>query len=103
MIRRPPRSTLFPYTTLFRSKASELLYGQIPQLEKKLAAAGDGDGRLVNEAVTEEGIAAVVSRWTGIPVEKMLEGERAKLIRMEDELRKRVVGQEEALDRKSVV
>src|SRR3712207_6303291 len=70
----------------------------MPQLERKLAAAGDGDSRLVNEAVTEEGIAAVVSRWTGIPVEKMLEGERAKLLRMEDQLRKRVVGQEEALE-----
>ena len=80
------------------TKASELLYGTIPSLEKKLAQAGDGDARLVNEAVTEEGIAAVVSRWTGIPVEKMLEGERAKLLRMEDELRKRVVGQEEALE-----
>ena len=80
------------------TKASELLYGTIPLLEKRLAAAGDGDARLVNEAVTEEGIAAVVSRWTGIPVEKMLEGERAKLMRMEDELRKRVVGQEEALE-----
>src|SRR3712207_3300284 len=80
------------------ARASELLYGQIPQLERQLAAAGDGDGRLVNEAVTEEGIAAVVSRWTGIPVEKMLEGERAKLLRMEDQLRKRVVGQEEALE-----
>ena len=80
------------------ARASELLYGVIPQLERKLAAAGDGDWRLVNEAVTEEGIAAVVSRWTGIPVEKMLEGERAKLLRMEDQLRKRVVGQEEALE-----
>jgi ATP-dependent Clp protease ATP-binding subunit ClpB len=79
-------------------KASELLYGTIPQLEKRLAAAGDGDARLVNESVTEEGIAAVVSRWTGIPVEKMLEGERAKLLRMEDQLRRRVVGQEEALE-----
>ena len=80
------------------ARASELLYGVIPQLERKLPAAGDGDLRLVNEAVTEEGIAAVVSRWTGIPVEKMLEGERAKLLRMEDQLRKRVVGQEEALE-----
>ena len=51
----------------------------------------------MNEAVTEESIAAVVSRWTGVPVDKMLEGERAKLLRMEDELRKRVIGQEEAL------
>ncbi len=80
------------------AKASELLYGVIPQLEKKLQEAGDGDSRLLNEAVTEEGIAAVVSRWTGIPVEKMLEGERAKLLKMEEQLRQRVVGQEEALE-----
>ena len=80
------------------ARAGELKYGVIPGLEKQIASAGDGDGRLVNEAVTEEGIAAVVSRWTGIPVEKMLEGERAKLLRMEDQLRKRVVGQEEALE-----
>jgi len=80
------------------ARAGELKYGVIPGIEKQIASAGDGDGRLVNEAVTEEGIAAVVSRWTGIPVEKMLEGERAKLLRMEDELRKRVVGQEEALE-----
>ncbi|NKC29907.1 ATP-dependent chaperone ClpB [Falsiroseomonas selenitidurans] len=80
------------------ARASELRFGVIPQLEKKLAEAGDGDARLVNEAVTEEAIAAVVSRWTGIPVEKMLEGERAKLLKMEDQLRQRVVGQEEALE-----
>ncbi|MBR0652982.1 ATP-dependent chaperone ClpB [Roseomonas terrae] len=80
------------------ARAGEIKYGVIPGLEKKIADAGDGDARLVNEAVTEEGIAAVVSRWTGVPVEKMLEGERAKLLRMEDELRKRVVGQEEALE-----
>ena len=79
-------------------RASELMYGVIPQLEKKLSTAGDGDARLVNEAVTEEGIAGVVSRWTGIPVEKMLEGERAKLLKMEDQLRQRVVGQQEALE-----
>ena len=80
------------------ARAGELKYGVIPDLEKKIAATGDGDARLVNEAVTEEGIAGVVSRWTGIPVEKMLEGERAKLLKMEDALRKRVVGQEEALE-----
>ncbi|WP_424814813.1 ATP-dependent chaperone ClpB [Roseococcus sp. YIM B11640] len=80
------------------NKAAELRYGTIPALEKQIAEAGEGGARLVNEAVTEEGIAAVVSRWTGIPVEKMLEGERAKLLRMEDELRRRVVGQEEALE-----
>ncbi|HEY6432047.1 MAG TPA: ATP-dependent chaperone ClpB [Acetobacteraceae bacterium] len=77
------------------ARASELLYGVIPGIEKKLAAAADG--RLVNEAVTEEGVAAVVSRWTGIPVDRMLEGERAKLLRMEQEMRRRVVGQDEAL------
>jgi ATP-dependent Clp protease ATP-binding subunit ClpB len=80
------------------NKAAELRYATIPSLEKKLAAAGEGGAKLVNEAVTEEGIAGVVSRWTGIPVEKMLEGERAKLLRMEAELRRRVVGQEEALE-----
>jgi ATP-dependent Clp protease ATP-binding subunit ClpB len=80
------------------ARAGELKYGVIPTLERQIAEAGDGDGRLVNEAVTEEGIAAVVSRWTGIPVEKMLEGERAKLLKMEDQLRQRVVGQEEALE-----
>ncbi len=80
------------------NKAAELRYGTIPALEKQIAVAGQGEAKLVNEAVTEEGIAAVVSRWTGIPVEKMLEGERAKLLRMEDDLRRRVVGQEEALE-----
>jgi ATP-dependent Clp protease ATP-binding subunit ClpB len=78
------------------ARASQLLYGEIPGLEKQISANQDG-GRLVNESVTEEGIAAIVSRWTGVPVDKMLEGERAKLLRMEDELRKRVVGQEDAL------
>jgi ATP-dependent Clp protease ATP-binding subunit ClpB len=77
------------------AKASELLYGKIPVLEKQLAE--HGEGRLVNDAVTEESIAAIVSRWTGVPVEKMLEGERGKLLRMEEQLRKRVVGQEDAL------
>ncbi len=77
-------------------RASELLYGVIPGLEREAARAQDG-GRLVNEAVTEESIAGVVSRWTGVPVDKMLEGERVKLLRMEDELRRRVVGQEDAL------
>jgi len=77
------------------ARASELLYGEIPELEKKLAA--QSEGRLVDDAVTEESIAAIVSRWTGVPVEKMLEGERAKLLKMEDSLRQRVVGQEAAL------
>ncbi|HVZ06918.1 ATP-dependent chaperone ClpB [Rhodopila sp.] len=77
------------------ARAGELTYSIIPGIEAKIAKAGDG--KLVNEAVTEESIAAVVSRWTGVPVDKMLEGERAKLLRMEDELRKRVVGQDDAL------
>ena len=77
------------------ARASELLYGKIPELEKKLAT--QSEGRLVDDAVTEESIAAIVSRWTGVPVEKMLEGERAKLLKMEDSLRQRVVGQEAAL------
>jgi ATP-dependent Clp protease ATP-binding subunit ClpB len=77
------------------ARASELLYGVIPEIEKKLATSSDG--KLVNEAVTEEQIAGVVSRWTGIPVDKMLEGERDKLLHMEEQLRRRVVGQEEAL------
>ena len=77
-------------------RASALLYGEIPEIEKQLATAHDG-GRLVNESVTEEQIASVVSRWTGVPVDKMLEGERTKLLRMEDTLRHRVIGQEEAL------
>jgi ATP-dependent Clp protease ATP-binding subunit ClpB len=78
------------------ARASQLLYGEIPALEKRVAATHDS-GRLVNEAVTEEQVAAVVSRWTGIPVDKMLEGERDKLLRMEEGLRRRVVGQEDAL------
>ncbi len=78
------------------ARAGELTYGRVPELERKIAESGDG-GHLVNEAVTEDQIAAVVARWTGIPMERMLEGERAKLIRMEDELRHRVVGQEDAL------
>ena len=77
-------------------RASELKYGEIPDLERRLEKARDG-GRLVNEAVDEEQVASVVSRWTGVPVDKMLEGERGKLLRMEDALRKRVVGQEDAL------
>ncbi len=77
-------------------RASELMYGVIPQLEGQISAA-QSDGHLVNEAVTEDQIAGVVSRWTGVPVDRMLEGERAKLMRMEDNLRQRVVGQEEAL------
>ncbi|MFC6196556.1 ATP-dependent chaperone ClpB [Ponticaulis profundi] len=83
-------------------RASALKYGEIPQLEQQVkeAEARDGETReegLVSEVVRSENIAAVVSKWTGVPVDKMMEGEREKLLRMEDELRKRVVGQEEAL------
>jgi ATP-dependent Clp protease ATP-binding subunit ClpB len=79
-------------------RAGELTYSVIPELEKKLAEieAKRGDV-LVDEAVTADHIAQVVSRWTGIPVDKMLEGERGKLLRMEEELAKRVVGQAEAV------
>jgi ATP-dependent Clp protease ATP-binding subunit ClpB len=81
------------------ARASELKYGRIPQLEKQIADAESkgGDGGLVKEVVDAEAIAAVVSRWTGVPVEKMLEGEKAKLLAMEDALRHRVIGQEPAL------
>ena len=82
-------------------KAGELTYSVIPDLEKKLAdiekAGGTGGGSMVEEAVTPSHIAGVVSRWTGVPVDKMLEGEREKLLRMELELAKRVVGQSEAV------
>ncbi|MGE0627456.1 MAG: ATP-dependent chaperone ClpB [Hyphomicrobiaceae bacterium] len=82
------------------ARAGELRYGKIPDLEKKLAAleADEGRSAMVEEAVTPDHIAGVVSRWTGVPVEKMLEGEKDKLLRMEDELAKRVVGQREAVE-----
>ncbi len=80
------------------ARASELKYATIPELEKRLAASsGGGDNRLLNEEVTEADIAAVVSRWTGIPVDKMLSGEREKLLKMERTLQARVVGQDEAV------
>ena len=81
-------------------RASEIAYGEIPGLEKRLAeaeAAENSADAMTPEVVDAEQIAAVVSRWTGVPVEKMLEGEREKLLSMEDNLRGRVVGQEEAL------
>src|SRR5712672_2436295 len=82
------------------AKAGELAYGVIPDLEKKLKEAEGHEvqgGKGVKEEVTPEDIAAVVSRWTGVPVDKMLEGERTKLLRMEDQLHKRVIGQDEAV------
>jgi len=80
------------------AKAGELAYGRIPDLEKQLAAAEEqGSRQMLEEEVTAEHIASVVSRWTGIPVDKMLEGERTKLLKMEENLRRRVVGQDEAV------
>jgi ATP-dependent Clp protease ATP-binding subunit ClpB len=81
------------------AKAGELSYGVIPQLEKQLSEAEvqEENGVMVEEAVRPEQIAAVVERWTGIPMSKMLEGEREKLLRMEDQLHKRVVGQGQAV------
>ncbi len=79
-------------------RASEIKYGVIPDLEKQLEAAeAAAEHRMLNEVVTDSDIAAVVSRWTGIPVDKMLEGERDKLLRMEDSLRRDVIGQDEAI------
>jgi len=84
------------------AKASQLKYGTIPELEQKLADAPEegtakSGSALINEEVTADEIAYVVSKWTGIPVDKMLESEREKLLEMEGNLRRRVVGQEEAV------
>ena len=83
------------------TRLSELQYGRIPELEKELETAGSAvttvETRLLRNKVTEDEIAEVVSRWTGIPVARMLEGERQKLLRMEDEIHHRVVGQSEAV------
>ena len=81
------------------AKAGELSYGVIPELEKQLAEAEqrEDSGLMVEEAVRPEQIASVVERWTGIPMSKMLEGEREKLLRMEDDLHRRVVGQNAAV------
>src|SRR6202030_3551093 len=80
-------------------RAGELAYGRIPELEKKLAdiEANENAGEMMEEAVTANHIAQVVSRWTGVPVDKMLEGERDKLLKMEESLGSRVVGQAEAV------
>jgi len=80
-------------------RAGELAYGKIPELEKKLkeVEASERGGEVLEEAVTANHIAGVVSRWTGVPVDKMLEGEKDKLLRMEEEIGKRVVGQIEAV------
>jgi len=87
------------------NKAAELRYGVLPELEKRLSQANDaleaakrGGKSFLREEVTEEDVAAIVSRWTGIPVDKMLEGEMAKLNQMEERLHARVVGQEQAVE-----
>ncbi|HWJ72172.1 MAG TPA: ATP-dependent chaperone ClpB [Kaistia sp.] len=80
------------------AKAGELAYGTIPALERQLATAESAQtSAMMEEAVTPEHVAQIVARWTGVPVDKMLEGERDKLLRMEDDLAKRVVGQAEAV------
>ncbi|MGB5586512.1 MAG: ATP-dependent chaperone ClpB [Gammaproteobacteria bacterium] len=81
-------------------RMSELQYGRIPELEKRLAQAAEGESKetqLLRNKVTDEEIAEVVSKWTGIPVSRMLEGEREKLLRMEESIETRVVGQHEAV------
>ncbi|MHB1217869.1 MAG: ATP-dependent chaperone ClpB [Alphaproteobacteria bacterium] len=81
------------------AKAGELKYGRIPELERKLQEAEAASGkRMLNEEVTDNDIAAVVSRWTGVPVDRMLEGQREKLLAMENTLKARVVGQDEAIE-----
>jgi ATP-dependent Clp protease ATP-binding subunit ClpB len=84
-------------------KAAELKYGKLPELQKRLAdeeaaLAQSGAQRLLKEEVDADDIARIVSSWTGVPVTRLMEGEQAKLIRMEDELHKRVVGQDEAVE-----
>ncbi|NJC34543.1 ATP-dependent Clp protease ATP-binding subunit ClpB [Sphingomonas jejuensis] len=80
------------------ARMSELTYGTIPQLERQLAEAeGASKGAMLREEVTADDIASVVARWTGIPVERMMEGEREKLLGMEDAIGKRVIGQREAV------
>ncbi|MGN6358344.1 MAG: ATP-dependent chaperone ClpB [Novosphingobium sp.] len=80
------------------AKAGELAYGRIPELERQLSEAeGQANNALLREEVTSEDIAAVVSRWTGIPVDRMMEGEREKLLHMEETLGQRVIGQKDAV------
>ena len=82
-------------------KAAELQYGELPKLQQQLEIeekqVKESDRSLVHEAVTDDEIARIISRWTGIPVTKLTEGERTKLLGLEDELRKRVVGQDEGV------
>jgi len=79
------------------ARAGELSYGVIPELERKLTIREEAKDVMLNETITEDDIASIVARWTGVAMEKLLEGEKEKLLHMEENLRKRVVGQEEAL------
>ena len=80
------------------TRAGELTYGVIPDLEKRLQQAESQEvGAMINEVVRDEDIAAIVSRWTGVPVDRMMQGERDKLLKMEDHLRQSVIGQDEAV------
>ena len=82
------------------ARAGELAYGEIPELEERLKVAGSEDGddnQLLKEEVSDNDIASVISRWTGIPISKMLEGEREKLLSMEENIGQRVIGQDEAV------
>ena len=95
-----PRATRSPRRSAraITRKPAGITYGTIPELEKKLQdAESQGNSVLVDEAVTASHVAQVVSRWTGVPVDKMLEGEREKLLKMEEEIARRVVGQREAV------
>src|SRR5947209_12128686 len=100
MLRPPPRPTLFPYTTLFRSKAASLRDKERKLTQKKRELEEQwrsSENQEEQPQVGEEEIADIVSMWTGIPVFKLTEAESARLVRMEDELHKRVIGQEEAI------
>jgi len=80
------------------ARAGELTYGILPDLDRKLATAqGQDETAMINEVVRDEDVAAIVSRWTGIPVDAMMQGEREKLLKMEEHLRHRVIGQDEAV------
>ncbi len=88
------------------NKAAELKYGKLPQLQKQLEeeekiAAAKKEDSLLRDRVTDEEIARIVARWTGIPVEKLVEGEREKLLHLDDVLHKRVIGQDEAVTKVS--
>ena len=86
------------------NKAAELQYGELPKLQKQLEIEEEKvkskDLSLVHDRVTDEEIARIISRWTGIPVAKLTEGERTKILHLDDELHKRVIGQEDGVSKK---